>query len=224
MAETTNKNEVPPLKGLEPVSILTTFRKPNGLSIQDCELLTYQNICKQTLRNTAYRNPSELAEDVTIVKKIEGSDEITMMNQRVNFYLLQTKKTSDLQKKMLKNLSLEELQFDPKEMRDKNSKCFNSFKKREANKQDKECSELLEEFFKNETDANPNLKKQEARDQMLIERYEAKIMAQLGKKYSKEYLQGVILNSELDNKKLKDEIMFTENETDRLKHRFNLQK
>lgn len=95
-----------------------------------------------------------------------------MMNQRVNFYLLQTKKTSDLQKKMLKNLSLEELQFDPKEMRDKNSKCFNSFKKREANKQDKECSELLEEFFKNETDANPNLKKQEARDQMLIERYE----------------------------------------------------
>ncbi len=49
-------------------------------------------------------------------------------------------------------------------------------------------------------------------------------MAQLGKKYSKEYLQGVILNSELDNKKLEDEIMFTENETDRLKHRFNLQK
>jgi len=35
MVETTNKNEVPPLKGLEPVSILTTIKNPNGLSIQE---------------------------------------------------------------------------------------------------------------------------------------------------------------------------------------------
>lgn len=90
--------------------------------------------------------------------------------------MLQEKPTSVLLKETLKNLSLRENEFNPKEMnKEKISKCFNSFKKREANKQDKECFDLLEEFFMEdpnfmEEDANQNLKKQDERDKMLVQR------------------------------------------------------
>jgi len=108
------------------------------------------------------------------------------------------------------------------------SKSFNSFKKREANKQDKECSDLLEEFFTEdpnfmEEDANQSLKKQDERDKMLVQRTTAKITEKLGKKYSKEYLQGLILKQEQENARTEKEIMMAENEIDRLKIRFNLQ-
>ena len=99
-----------------------------------------------------------------------------MINQHNKFYLLQENPTSVLLKETLKNLSLGEDEFNPKEMnKERISKSFNSFKKLEANKQDKECSDLLEEFFMEdpnfmEEDANQNLKKQDERDKMLVQR------------------------------------------------------
>ena len=106
---------------------------------------------------------------------VDGPEQNILINQR-DFYLLQEKPTSVLLKETLKNLSIGEDEFNPKEMnKERISKSFNSFKKREANKQDKECSDLLEEFFTEdpnfmEEDANQSLKKQDERDKMLVQR------------------------------------------------------
>ena len=154
---------------------------------KECEILTYQNVNKRTLRNTQYRNPSDLSEDTIIIRSnfltifwinifldANGLDGTFMTNQRKNFYLLQEKKTSDLQKEILKNLSLDELN-SKKIKREKISKSFNTLKKREVTKQNNECSALWDDFFGEDPkfsleEANENLTKQEAHEKMIVQR------------------------------------------------------
>lgn len=206
---------------------MTSIKKPEGLSLEECEILTYQNVNKRTLRNTQYRNPSDLSEDTIIIRNANGLDGTFMTNQRKNFYLLQEKKTSDLQKEILKNLSLDELN-SKKIKREKISKSFNTLKKREVTKQNNECSALWDDFFGEDPkfsleEANENLTKQKAHEKMIVQRAKAQITKKLGGKYSKEYLQSLVLKQELENAKTESEIIFTENEIDRLKLRFKMQ-